>query len=452
MTHRSALITLVALLVAGIAAAQPVAVADTPETLALDAAIRIAVAHNRAIQSARLQGDRAAEELAAARTRRLPSFETSVLGSQLLTPVDFSFPRGAFGEFPGVGPIPAADTNVTTPRRPNLFVSSQISQPLTQLIRINLNIRGAEAARQVERERTRDQELATINSVKRLYFALLQSETALAAADEAIAVYRELQRTLEVRVAQKVALRSDALDVDARLAEEELTRLMRAHALDSQKEQLNQLLGRDVETDFVVQPPAAVSILDVDIRAARGRALDQRPDVRQARLRAEQAALDRQIKKTEWIPDVALAVSYNSNFNLDVLPKNMASAGVQVKWEPFDWGRKGRELAVKSHAVDQAQLAVRDAEDRAVVEINDRFRKLGEARALLRVAEASQTAAREKLRVKTNQFQTQASLLSDVLHLRADVADSNDRYQQALSNFWTAKADFDRAVGEDEIR
>ena len=66
--------------------------------------------------------------------------------------------------------------------------------------------------------------------------------------DEAIALYRELDRTLQVRVAQKVALRSDALDVQFRLAQEELSRTTRQNALASQKEQLNQLLGRDVRT------------------------------------------------------------------------------------------------------------------------------------------------------------------------------------------------------------
>ena len=63
-----------------------------------------------------------------------------------------------------------------------------------------------------------------------------------------------------------------------------------------------------------------------------------------------------------------------------------------------------------------------------------------------------QETVREKLRVKTNQFQIQAALLADVLNLRADLAATNDRYQQALLAFWTAKADFEHATGEDGIR
>ena len=95
---------------------------------------------------------------------------------------------------------------------------------------------------------------------------------------------------------------------------------------------------------------------------------------------------------------------------------------------------------------------MREAEDRAVVEINSRFRRLTESRALLNVAQLAQGAAREKLRVKTNQYQVRSALLSDVLNLRAELADSNDGYQQALLAFWTAKADFDLAVGEEVIQ
>ena len=130
----------------------------------------------------------------------------------------------------------------------------------------------------------------------------------------------------------------------------------------------------------------------------------------------------------------------------------MAAAGVQLTREPFDWGRKARDVAAKSYGVQQAKNGLHDAEDRAVLEINSRFRELNEKRALLRVAAMAQASSREKLRVKTNQYQLQAVLLPDVLHVRAEVASSDDQYQQALLAFWTAKADFEQALGEDGIQ
>ena len=450
MTRRIGAWCWVAALIPAAAGAQPATAGG--ERLSLENAVRMAIDSNRQLQSARLQLDKAKADVKVARSRRLPVFETQLTGSQLLTPVEFAFSQGAFGNYPATGPIPSADTTVTVPRQPTMYIASQVSQPISQQFRIGLGIDNAAASLDIERERLRAQEQSVANSVKRVYFAILQTASALAATDEAIALYRELDRTLEVRVAQRVALRSDALDVQLRLAREELTRTTWVNALASQKEQLNQLLGRDLGTDFTADDIGAASLVDVDLEAARSSGLQTRPDLREARLKVTQADLDRRLTKAGRIPDVSVAASYISNFNMNMMPTNLTTVGIQLKWEPFDWGRRGQELAAKASTVQQARLAVRDAEDRAVMEINSRFRTLAEKRALLAVARMSQSSAREKLRVKTNQYQLQAALLPDVLQVRAELAGANDSYQQALLGFWTAKADYDLAAGEDVRR
>ena len=420
--------------------------------LTLEQAVQLAVEHNRQLSSARLEIAKADDQIAIARTRRLPSFSTEATASQLLSPVSFAFPAGSFGEYAGIGPIPSVDTTIKVPRQPTMYLQSSVSQPLTQIIKANIGIESAVTGRELETERARATQLSLVNNVKRLYFAILQTQSALSANTEALALYRELDRTVQLRVAQQVQLRGDGLEVQFRLAQEELTRTTTLNTLASQKEQLNQLLGRDVRTAFEVEDVSAISVLDVDLDSAHRHALDSRPEVRQARLTLKQAEIDRRLTHADRIPEVSAAVSYSSYFNMSVLPTNLATAGVQVKWEPFDWGRRGRELSAKSRTIEQAQLAVRDAQDRAVVDINARFRALGEKRALLRVAEMAQVALREKVRVKTNQYQVQAAMLNDVLQLRSELAGSDDRYQQALLAFWTAKADFELAIGEDVIR
>jgi outer membrane protein len=450
MTSHVALCGLVASLIPALAMGQS-EFRPAVQRLSLETAIRLAVENNRQLETARLQVAKAEEQLAAARTRRLPAFETEIMASQLLTPVGFAFPRGAFGAFPGTGPIPSADTVLNVPRQPTYYVSSRVSQPISQLVQIGLSIRNASTARDIEHERVRAAQLSVVNTVKRLYFAILQTESALQAGHEAVTLYRELDRTLQVRVVQKVALEADALDVQFRLAQEELSQTTRRNTLASQKEQLNQLIGRDVSTVFDVEATSAIAALEVDLEAARRRALANRPDVREAQLTLRQAEINRRLTQADRLPDVSLAVSYSSNFNIDVLPSNMTTFAVQVTWEPFDWGRRRRELAVKTHGVQQARLAVRDSEDETVLEVNSRFRALEEKKALLNVALMAQRATREKLRVKTNQYQVQAALLPDVLQVRAELAGTDDRYQQAFAAFWTARADFELAVGEEVI-
>jgi outer membrane protein TolC len=39
--------------------------------------------------------------------------------------------------------------------------------------------------------------------------------------------------------------------------------------------------------------------------------------------------------------------------------------------------------------------------------------------------------------------------LSDVLESQATLAGANDQYQKALLGYWTAQAEFEKALGED---
>src|SRR4051812_38580757 len=65
---------------------------DTPavEVLELDRAVALALDNNRQLKIAALDVERAQERVAGARTKRLPAVNTYVLGSQLITPLDFT--------------------------------------------------------------------------------------------------------------------------------------------------------------------------------------------------------------------------------------------------------------------------------------------------------------------------------------------------------------------------
>src|SRR5262249_29634157 len=154
--------------------------------------------------------------------------------------------------------------------------------------------------------------------------------------------------------------------------------------LATKKEQLNDLLGRDVRTDFRLNPIRGVSGFPADLESARNRALEQRPEIREARLKIKQAEVDRRIKTSEYIPDVSAAFIYVGLRILDdIVPKNLGNAGLEMKWEVFDWGRKRDEPAEKDKPTRQAQERLREAEDRVLIDVSDKFRKLQQTRQAL---------------------------------------------------------------------
>jgi outer membrane protein TolC len=422
----------------------------TPRVLTLDEAIQLAIANNRTLKIASLEMDKSKWQIAEVKTQRLPSFSATVLRSQLLNEVDFTFPAGSFGSYPGIGPIPSTETKVTTPRRPIAFISGQATQPLSQLYKIHLGIRSQELNWQLSGEKAREQRQAVIKEVKEAYYAILQSESALDAADANVKQYMELDRVVLQRVSQEAALQSDSLEVKAKLAQEQYQLVQLQNSLQSRKEYLNDLLGRDISTDFSTEQVPAASFEEIELARAQRMALDQRPEIKQAELNVKQAEYARRIAKADYIPEVGVAFNYTSNFNVDVLPSNMTSLGVEFKWEPWEWGRRKDVVSQKMVVENQARTQLRDVHSKVLMDVNQRFRKLEETRSLISVARAEREASQQKLHEVTNQYKEQAVLLSEVLRQQASAAGALDQYRQALLGFWTAKADFEKAMGGDQ--
>jgi outer membrane protein TolC len=421
------------------------------QRLTLDQAITLALRDNRMVKNLSLAVDKVQDQLAATRTLRLPNFNLYMLGSQQLAALNFTFNPGTFGTFPGIGPIPSQKTVLSTPIRPTALIVGSVSQPLSQQYLIKLHLDQLQLNKSMAAEQLRQQRQAIVKDVTQLYYGIAQSQSALRSNKQSILLYRELDRVTGEYVAQQVALKSQSLEIKTRLARVEYDGLNLLNQVAAQKEQLNNLMGRDIRTDFEVDPIIENTGFETNLAAAQTRALEQRAEMKEARLKVRQADLERRVKKAESIPDVSLNLNYVSPRNFDnFVPKTFAAAGVVVSWNIFDWGRKGHELDAQRKTSTQALNALLETENKILIDVNTKFRKLQQTSQLLRIARLAQDAARENLRVAQNKYRLQAVLLSDVLQTQSAVAEADNQYEQALAGFWTAKAEFENALGEDK--
>jgi outer membrane protein len=418
-------------------------------TLTLDEAIAIAIDNNREINAASHSVAAANLAIATARSYRLPQFSVEALGAQSITTLGVDFSAGAFGVFEGIGPVPAVDTRVTSPRRPLMLTQATLTQPISQLFKINLNVKASAVGRDIEQEQRRLTMQTTAANVRKAYYALLQVDAGLRAAEAVLDASRALDGVVGARVVQRVALRGDGLESQVRVAEALQQRLTLQNTRAEREEQFNLLLGRDPHTPVGVVPVPVQDDSNVDIDAMTREAIDRRADVRAARLKVEQAELQQRVVNAGRIPEVSLAMSYQSFFNSDLLPRNMASIGVQAKWEPWDWGRRQREARQSSHGIERAKLALRQAEDQVRIEVARSYRDIQLARGQVLLARASQEVARDHLRVTTERIKVAAALPMDGLLADRELAESAAREQDALSAYWAARAAYEQAIGED---
>jgi outer membrane protein TolC len=435
-------------------AQEPLLIPAGVDILTLDKAIEIGLENNRSTKNARLEAEKSDDRLAATRTRLYPGFKLTGGVSKPLTTFDTTFEKGVFGTFPGTGPVPNEDTVITSSTNPNAAVVAQLTQPLSQLHRIKLQIKQQETAGEISRAQLSTAEQTLVNEIKRAYYAILQSQGAAQAAEANIKLYHELDRITGEYVIQQVALKTEHMDVQTRLAKAEYDVMTINNQLLDQKEQLNHLLGRDVRTEFAVSSgdeTVSAVMRETDLIQARERALANRPEIREAKLKVESAKLDKRIKKSEFIPDVSFTVNYATTFSYsNFVPRSLSAVGVSVEWEVFDWGRRKHEVADKERSVSQANNSLLDVQSEVLLEVNARFRQMQESRQMLKVAKLAQTQARANVQLVTYKYRLDAALLKDVLQAQTSLANSDYDYQKALLAFWTAKADFEKAIGENK--
>jgi outer membrane protein len=439
--------TLVCVFMIGTIAFGQKLVSEAPE-LPLAEAVQIALSNNRPVEISKLDISKANWQVAATKSKRFPEISTYFFGSGNLTPAAFTFKKGIFPNGDGP-PLPSKDVSIQLSQTFTGYAVAQVAQPLTQLYKIRLAIREQELGVELAKVKYQGSRQSIVADVKQAYYAVLQTESALHAAEVTVAGYKETDRVVLEYLSEESVLKSNSLEVKAKLAQAQYQVAELNDTLQTQKEKLNDLLGRDIDTPFRTQPVEPVSAEELDLTVARQSALKQRPEIQEAEIDTRRAEYDRRIAKSAYIPDIGAAFHYLSPIGTQILPQNIASAGIEMKWDPFEWGERRDNVKQKEVTVSQSKYQLDETRSQVLIDVDNSFRKLSESRLILQVAAAARDAANEKLREVNNQFSKSVVLLRDVLDQQTAVANANHDYDQGLLAFWSAKAQFEKALGEE---
>jgi len=418
------------------------------EVLTLEEALGRALANNPGVENAGLDIEKIGDQVSATRTRQYPALTSSVHGSRNFKDESFTIQQGAFGDVAGT-PIPNQTTELETKEDFSAQFELEVSQPVTQLYSIGLTVDKLMVEKEISDQNLRSKQQTVALNVKQEYYAILTTQSALEATEENIAFYTSLVEIVGNKVKERSALEYQLLDAQARLAGAQHDELQQRNDLADHKEQLNELMGRDVLTPFTVTAVSDIPLPVTNSEQAASQALAQRPEIREARLKLAQAQLEERIKKADYIPDVDLKASYIKLGNTDFIPDEYFFVGVVARWEFFDWGRREDEISKARRSVNEAENSIREADHQVVAEVNKHFRDVENAKSLVHVTAMAQNAAREKLRVTMNKYTEQAALLDDVLKAEADLAQANSDHQEATLDVLSATAELEKALGED---
>src|SRR5215469_10253962 len=211
--------------------------------LPLSEAIQIALSNNRNANIAKLDIRKAEWQLASTKTKRYPSITTYLFASGNLTTPTFTFKQGIFGTVDGK-PNPDKDTKINLSSGVTGYTIDEVAQPITQLYKVGLAIQEQRLEIDLSRYKYEGKRQSIAADVKQAYYAILQTESALDAAEAQVKQYQETDRVVQDYLAQQSVLKSSSLDVKAKLAQAQYQVVQLNNTLQTQKERLNSLLGR----------------------------------------------------------------------------------------------------------------------------------------------------------------------------------------------------------------
>jgi outer membrane protein TolC len=418
--------------------------------ITLGEAVRTAESHDRSIRVTELEREKALREVDVVRTHRFPIFSVTALGSQPLTQLGITLERGSLGVYPFDGPIPGRTTTLESPLRFGFIGYASVAQPLTQQYKIGLGIELAKVGVDATTEQARAKRQGVVNEVRRLYYGIAQAESGKITLRATVDFLRQLDRETSQQAVQRVVLQADLLNVKAQLIQAEYELLKMDDPIQTQKEQLNRLMGRPIDAPLEIDVSSIVASEAVSLTDAYAEALSSRPEIRLAKVQQRKTQLERRLASAERIPDVSLSLLALRTVNFSsVFPNSVSSVGLQATWDVFDWGRKGKEVQTKQDAEAQAALELKDTEARVMADVAHHYRRIVEARKEVELAQALQSSNTEALRVARNRYVQREAVLSEVARLQSSLAEANHRYTQALMDLATAQADFEKAMGRD---
>jgi outer membrane protein TolC len=426
------------------------------QELTLDEAIRSALKSNRSIRNAAIESSKFDDRKASLKSQLLPSVRVFAIAAQPVAPFDFVLGRGVLGVDSGQKPIPESNVNLETPARPIGVAGVTVTQPISAISTIRKEMGLIDLQKRQADEQARLERQTVVRNVRQLYYGIESLQSSLRAARESVRLCQEVERITSQYLEKRQVLDADYLEAQLHLAKAMESVLDLENQRETLKAKLNQEMGRAVLTAFTVAeiPTVADAALPdslQDVSGARTRALAQRPEARQAHLRIEQAKAEIRIANAAFNPSIAAEFTGIETTPVNpLLPRQIGVAGVGLTWEPFTWGRKKHDLAVRREELEEAINKEEDVKAQVEIDVAERFRQLQLDAARVHVASIGRQMAAESLRVAQKQYELQFSLLKTVLQAQASLESGDADYRRTLSELWTARAEYERALGEDQ--
>jgi outer membrane protein TolC len=420
--------------------------ADGPRRLTIDQAVAAAQTGNPELAIAQKGVVVAGKRVGAAKALRLPSL--SVTANVFVWDSELTFPLTAPGTMlpPGTeAPELVAREQITG------SVSVTVAQPLSGLAVLSKLIDVEESGVAVAKSEVDGARLDVGAQAAELYFRAMEAHAYAQIAEQSVQQLDAQLKQARALEAAGVLERVQVMRLEAARAQAEQAALQardgEAQAIDG----LAMLIGLPVGTplETVDQLPAEIPPPPWTEKQALEVAMQKRPDLKTADLRAQQASGAVNVKLADYYPNVNAVAQYQHNEGQgSFAEEDSLFVGVTLSWNIWNWGKTRNDVAELRGRAQQARMNADRMRDRAAVDVRAKLRTAGSRYEQLAVAKRGLAAAEEAYRLATARFAAGQDTQLGVIDAEAEVTRARlslatQRYEYAIALVQLA-----RAIGE----
>ena len=415
--------------------------------LTLTDAVHMAIRQNRALKIARL---RVTEKEYAKANEQAAYFPSIANESNALRITGLQFveiPVGGFGSVSGT-PIPAR--GIVLPQGNLTLYSSgtQLSQPLTQSIRVRQANRIAAAEVAISRDDLKKAENQVALDVHTLYFGILIARLQKQAAEQQTAYAGEHLRESEEDILKGASLKIAEIQSHASLLESQQAVLTAELQMTDLTAELNDLLGLPLDTQLELDPAVPASFDEQPREEYVQAAWGARPEILSAEEEVRKARAGVVAAKTAYIPDITAFARYSYQDGVPFLVHNFGTFGLHLTWDVFDFGRRRATVRQRETQSAESEENLRRLKEQAAVAIERAYNKLQRTKSLVRVASEVVRLRQEGERLAQNQLAQGVTLASERRQATAASYQAQADFLQANLGCLLAWAELEQAAGQ----
>jgi outer membrane protein TolC len=411
-----------------IAAAQETSnTSPPPRKVTLPEAVQLALRHNHDIRIADYTVEEKEHAKQVAKSAYFPSIRNESNFMRVTDTELIQIKAGGLGVAGGT-PIPPVNAIINQGGRNLTTSGTQLTQPLTTLLKIR---RGNDIA-QAELKATREKAELTGNdvalSVHQVYYQILIAQAHRSATEARIKASEALQSERVEQVKLGSTLEENLIDSRAQQLQAKQELLTTDFQLTDLKLKLNDLIGLPLATPLDLDPGVPEFHETCPRKDCVTAAMASHPEILAAQAQVEAAEAAVRLAKTDiWVPDVDAYARYSYQDNVPFLARNFGTFGVHFGYDLFDSGRKHGVLRERQAQLSQAKENLAKLTDAVDLSVETAYNKLESTQQMLKVSEEVLALRTESSRVRQQELIRGAALNS-----QADTAVAQEYEAKAL--------------------